>query len=101
MSHREQPRRASVARTVPRSPASVPRAVGLDESGQTCLYENEADLSRTDPERTAVVVDSHPLWLDAVGRTLATVSVRVVGRATSLAEASRLIDALRPDLVVA
>ncbi len=51
--------------------------------------------------RSVVLVDEHPLWLDAVERVLAGVSLEVVGKATSYAEASELIDELRPDLVVA
>jgi DNA-binding NarL/FixJ family response regulator len=50
--------------------------------------------------RTAVLVDEHPLWLDAVEQVMATVPVEVVGKATSLEDASRLTEELRPDLVV-
>jgi DNA-binding NarL/FixJ family response regulator len=49
---------------------------------------------------TAVLVDEHPLWLDAVEQVLTSVPVDVVGKATSLDEASLLIEELRPDLVV-
>jgi DNA-binding NarL/FixJ family response regulator len=48
------------------------------------------------PVRTAVVVDQHPAWLDAVEEVLATVSVEVVGRACSLSEATRMVEQLRP-----
>ena len=54
-----------------------------------------------DQTRTAVLVDEHPLWLDAVERVLASVPVEVVGKAFSLEEATHLIDDTRPDLVVA
>jgi DNA-binding NarL/FixJ family response regulator len=50
--------------------------------------------------RTAVVVDEHPLWLDAVEQVLERVSVEVVGKATSLSEATRQLDEHRPDLLV-
>ena len=53
-----------------------------------------------DQNRTAVLVDEHPLWLDAVERVLETVPIEVVGKATSLEEASRLTADLRPDLLV-
>ncbi len=51
-------------------------------------------------ERRAVVVDPHPLWLDAVEEVLARVTVEVVGKATSFEEASRLIEDLEPELLV-
>jgi NarL family two-component system response regulator LiaR len=51
--------------------------------------------------RTAVIVDEHPLWLDAVEQVLQRISVEVLGKATSLSEATRLIDELNPDLLVA
>jgi DNA-binding NarL/FixJ family response regulator len=50
--------------------------------------------------RTAVLIDEHPLWLDAVEGVVAAVPVDVVGKATSLEEGTRLIDELRPDLVI-
>jgi len=51
--------------------------------------------------RSAVIVDEHPLWLDAVEQVLQRISVEVVGKATSLAEAGAMIEELQPDLVVA
>lgn len=51
--------------------------------------------------RTAVIVDEHPLWLDAVEQVLQRVSVKVVGKASTLAEATELIDEHRPELIVA
>ena len=50
--------------------------------------------------RTAVVVDGHPLWLDALERLLARLDVQVVGRATRAADAEELIADVRPDLLV-
>ena len=50
---------------------------------------------------TAVLVDPHPLWLQAVEEVLSRVPVEVVGRATSFGEADRLMDELRPDLLIA
>ena len=49
---------------------------------------------------TAVLVDHHPLWLNAVERTLTDTSVEVVGKTTSLEDASRLVESLVPSLVV-
>jgi DNA-binding NarL/FixJ family response regulator len=54
----------------------------------------------SDQARTAVLVDEHPLWLDAVEQVLSSVPVEIVGKATSLNEASDLTEELRPDLVV-
>ncbi len=51
-------------------------------------------------QRRAVVVDPHPLWLDAVEEVLARVTVEVAGKATSFEEASRLIEELEPELLV-
>jgi DNA-binding NarL/FixJ family response regulator len=50
--------------------------------------------------RTAVIVDEHPLWLDAVEHVLHQVPVDVLGKATSLDEATRLIEEVSPDLLV-
>ena len=53
-----------------------------------------------DASKTAVLVDEHPLWLDAVEQVLERVAVRVSGRATTFAEGARLIAAVEPDLLV-
>ena len=50
--------------------------------------------------RTAVLVDPHPLWLHAVEEVLERVPVKVVGKTTSLDEASHLIEELQPELLV-
>jgi len=55
---------------------------------------------KTGGRQGAVLVDEHPLWLDAVEHVLEGVEVRTVGRATSFATADRLIEECRPDLVV-
>ncbi len=57
-------------------------------------------MSVSDGDRKAVLVDQHPLWLDAVEQVLDRVGVEVVGKATSLAEGTELLAELRPDLVV-
>jgi len=51
--------------------------------------------------RTAVILDRHPLWLDALDRVLANVGFVVVGRATEGDEALALIEAHRPDVFIA
>ena len=51
--------------------------------------------------RTAVIVDEHPLWLDALQSLLERLELEVVGRATGRDEAERLLDQHRPDILVA
>jgi DNA-binding NarL/FixJ family response regulator len=50
--------------------------------------------------RTAVVLDRHPLWAEAVECVMRRVGVDIVGKATSGAEALSLVQRLRPDLLV-
>jgi DNA-binding NarL/FixJ family response regulator len=50
--------------------------------------------------RSAVVLDAHPLWADAVEGVLRRVGVDVVGKATTGSEALTLIQRMRPDLFV-
>ena len=52
-------------------------------------------------DRSVVVLDRHPLWLDAVGKLLEGAGVEVVGRATDCDQAVRLVAEHRPDLLVA
>lgn len=51
-------------------------------------------------ERTAVIVDHHPLWLDALERLLEQVGISVVGRTTNVDEAYGLVEAHKPDVLV-
>ena len=53
------------------------------------------------PDKSAVILDRHPLWLAAVGDLLAGVGIEVVGRAAGSAEAITLVEAHRPDLLIA
>jgi DNA-binding NarL/FixJ family response regulator len=50
--------------------------------------------------RKAVLVDPHPLWLDAVQEVLHRSSVEVVGRSGSTKAGIVLVDEHRPDLLV-
>jgi DNA-binding NarL/FixJ family response regulator len=52
------------------------------------------------PERTAVLLDQHPLWLDAVERVVQPVGISVVGKATAPEEALRLVEEREPDILV-
>jgi two-component system response regulator DesR len=47
-----------------------------------------------------VVVDHHPLWLQAIEQALVAASVEVVATTTSLQEATELVEQFEPDLVV-
>src|SRR4051812_50019284 len=51
-------------------------------------------------ERTAVVLDASPLWLEAVGRVLDQAGIRVVAAVTQSSEAMAAVRAHAPDLVV-
>jgi DNA-binding NarL/FixJ family response regulator len=50
--------------------------------------------------RTAILLDPHPLWLDAVERVLESAGVEVGGKATRLDLALELISEHNPDLLV-
>jgi DNA-binding NarL/FixJ family response regulator len=52
-------------------------------------------------ERTAVLLDEHPLWLDAVESVLHRMGIRVVGKATSPSEALTLVKETNPGLLLA
>ena len=52
-------------------------------------------------ERTAVLLDPFPLWLDAVEGVLGQNDVEVVGRTTDPARALALVEELRPSVLVA
>ena len=50
--------------------------------------------------RTAVLVDHHPLWLDAVSMVVGDLGLTVVGTATSGREGLALVTEHRPDVLV-
>jgi DNA-binding NarL/FixJ family response regulator len=50
--------------------------------------------------RTAILVDQHPLWLDAVEPVVTKIGVEVVARSTSAADAQGLVEQLRPTVLV-
>jgi DNA-binding NarL/FixJ family response regulator len=52
------------------------------------------------PTRTAVVLDQHPIWLEAVQAILVRIGVDVVGMTTSPTELIDLLDLHRPDVLV-
>src|SRR2546430_12074978 len=52
-------------------------------------------------DRSAILVDPHPLWIEAVEHVLSSVPIDIVARASSLEDAQDEIALLRPDLIVA
>jgi len=50
--------------------------------------------------RTAIVLDRHPLWAEAVEGVLRRVGVDIVGKTTTGGDALALVQRLRPDLLV-
>jgi DNA-binding NarL/FixJ family response regulator len=52
-------------------------------------------------EKSAVLLDRHPLWLDAMEKLLLACEIDVVGRATDSDHAVALIDQHRPDVLIA
>jgi DNA-binding NarL/FixJ family response regulator len=55
----------------------------------------------TTEKKSAVLLDRHPLWLDAMEKLLVTVGVDVSGRASDADEAVELVRDLCPDLFIA
>jgi DNA-binding NarL/FixJ family response regulator len=51
--------------------------------------------------QTAVIMDEHPLWLEAVEGVLNRIGIQVTGKTTSSSEALTLVEEMRPDLLVA
>jgi DNA-binding NarL/FixJ family response regulator len=50
--------------------------------------------------RTAVVLDAHPLWLDAVEGVLERLDLEVVGKTSSFSEGRELVGGTRPDVLL-
>jgi DNA-binding NarL/FixJ family response regulator len=57
-------------------------------------------MSGTPSERTAVVLDEHPLWLEAIEPVLRRTGVELVGKTTSAEDALALVEAQRPDILI-
>ena len=49
---------------------------------------------------SAVLMDRHPLWLDAISEVVEGVGIEVVGRATDGGEAVKLVGERSPDLLI-
>lgn len=52
-------------------------------------------------EKSAVILDRHPLWLDAMDKLVAGVGIEVVGRATDADAAVAMVEEHRPDVFIA
>lgn len=55
----------------------------------------------THPEKTAVLLDRHPLWLEALQQLLQRVGIDVVGKTTSSVEALQIVQRSKPDVLIA
>jgi DNA-binding NarL/FixJ family response regulator len=51
-------------------------------------------------DRTAVLVDQHPLWMETVEQVLGRAGIRVVAKHTSSCDGLEAVEELRPDLLV-
>src|SRR6476620_2571998 len=69
---------------------------------RTAVHEGKRGIEKGGlvVERTAVVLDEHPLWLDAVEAVLARLHVKVEGKTTSVARTLELVDSQRPDVLL-
>ena len=59
-----------------------------------------AGLQNGKQQRTAVLFDPHPLWLDALESILDSVGVTVAGRTTSSEEVVALLAERKPDILI-
>ena len=48
-----------------------------------------------------MLLDEHPIWLDALEEILASKAIRVIGRTTSPEAALELVDSEKPDVLLA
>src|SRR5262249_9523105 len=72
------------------------------ERGFHIHVDRKAALSmRGYGERTAVVLDEQPLWLDAMEQLLGGVGITLVGKTTDPGEALDLVEEHHPDVLLA
>jgi DNA-binding NarL/FixJ family response regulator len=69
----------------------------LEERGDPAVGLSSDSEAKT---LTAILVDHHPLWLDAVEKILAQLGISTIERLSSAVEAPALVERLRPDLLV-
>ena|ERR1700693_3821231 len=61
----------------------------------------EADNGHAAGDGEVVLLDEHPIWLDALETVLSSKGIRVIGKVTSPEAALELVDSGRPDALVA
>jgi DNA-binding NarL/FixJ family response regulator len=70
-------------------------------AGQLTIRQGRHDVvTGTLDDRTAILVDQHPLWLDTLENVLSRVNVRVLAKITSSRQAPELVGTLKPDLLI-
>jgi DNA-binding NarL/FixJ family response regulator len=74
---------------------------GDRDNGRGTVLRTGLPAGVSEFDRTAVLLDHHPLWLDAVERVVNRVGVDVVGKATSTDQALALLEQHQPDIFVA
>jgi DNA-binding NarL/FixJ family response regulator len=80
---------------------SVMKPLGSGRKSAVLRLRKGRFLVTRDERRTAVILDDHPLWLNALESLLEAASIEVVGAARSAEEALALVEQERPDLLVA
>jgi DNA-binding NarL/FixJ family response regulator len=63
-----------------------------------CGQESVRHRSSIEPKRSAVLLDPHPLWLEALQPVLTSLNVEVVGKAFVVEWALSLIETHKPDI---
>jgi DNA-binding NarL/FixJ family response regulator len=61
----------------------------------------EGDAGEQACERTAILLDPHPLWLDALERILLRIGIRTLAKTVRPAEALEAVERLEPELLIA
>ena len=77
----------------------------LEEQGFAAEHEihdrKVRPLSMDKRTKSAVLLDYHPLWLDAVEQVLTRIDIAVLGKSSDTESAMQQLDEHRPDLLVA
>jgi DNA-binding NarL/FixJ family response regulator len=78
------------------------RGVFASHSGRSEQSQAETMLQSVGPNsRSAVLLDQHPIWLEAIEQVLVESGMRVAGKATSPSQALEILLETRPDVFVA
>src|SRR6476646_4146477 len=76
------------------------RPSAIEQSSGTRSTRKAALSMRGDGEKTAVILDRHPLWLEALENLLRRVDVTVLGKTTSPSEALEMIEESHPTVFI-